>query len=297
MNFNQSNFDQLWQIIQNHHEHHASILSTNTELKNTVIRGEKSHSMLHLMTADHQSLGRGQHGRSWVSGEGAVFLSLYVPMQSQTQDFGVNQLSGLIALLVGFYLIKMPIITQMNQIRQTMNLPKIGVKWANDLGVFDEDSQRFWKLAGILIEPVFIAKNDHRSLVGLVFGVGMNVQHAPIIQSGTYQATSLNTLWSQSLGTLPSAQDLYQPICKAICRAIFHHHQLLTFQKPATCFINQFNQMHLLTDRQVEIFTQNDETSGHLSGKCLGIDERGALLVQNEQGMQTIFAGTAKIMV
>ena len=185
----------------------------------------------------------------------------------------------------------------MNQIRQTMSLPKIGVKWANDLGVFDEDSQSFWKLAGILIEPVFIAKNNHRSLVGLVFGVGMNVQHAPIIQSGTYQATSLNTLWSQSLGTLPSAQDLYQPICQAICRAIFHHHQLLTFQKPATCFINQFSQMHLLTDRQVEIFTQNDETGSRLSGKCLGIDERGALLVQNEQGIQTIFAGTAKIMV
>ena len=73
MNVNQSNFDQLWQTIQNHHEHHASILSTNTELKNTVIRGEKSHSLLHLMTADHQSLGRGQHGRSWVSSQGAVF--------------------------------------------------------------------------------------------------------------------------------------------------------------------------------------------------------------------------------
>ena len=54
--------------------------------------------------------------------------------------------------------------------------------------------------------------------------------------------------------------------------------------------------MHLLTDRQVEIFTQNDDTGNRLSGKCLGIDERGALLVQNEQGIQTIFAGTAKMM-
>ena len=58
------------------------------------------------------------------------------------------------------------------------------------------------------------------------------------------------------IGALPSAQDLYQPICQAICRAIFHHYQLMTSQKTATGFINQFNQMHLLTDRQVEIFTK-----------------------------------------
>ena len=64
----------------------------------------------------------------------------------------------------------------------------------------------------------------------------MNVQHAPIIQSGTYQATSLNMLWYPSLGALPSAQDLYQPICQAICRAIFHHHQLMTSQKNSNWF-------------------------------------------------------------
>ena len=51
-------------------------------------------------------------------------------MQSQTQDFGINQLSGLISLLVGFYFDKNANYNTDESNPTDDDLPKIGVKWA-----------------------------------------------------------------------------------------------------------------------------------------------------------------------
>ncbi|MFO1383787.1 MAG: hypothetical protein U1E91_02295 [Moraxella sp.] len=67
----------------------------------------------HLLTADTQSGGRGQHGRTWQSPLGNVYLSLYVPTQAYAwqQNLCLSyRLDGRLSLCVGYQLSQIPII-------------------------------------------------------------------------------------------------------------------------------------------------------------------------------------------
>ena len=177
------------------HRHLASSGSTNSELIAALQNGRLNAAEMHLLTAETQSAGRGQHGRSWQSPRGNVYLSLYHPVHMP--------ISGLLSLIIGVELAKMPVIQVLNEQLRAQGLATIGVKWANDLGFYSKQySQQhsfqkqsepksndaalkplestkqtlpFHKLAGILIEPV----TKSGKLVGVVMGVGLNVQATP----------------------------------------------------------------------------------------------------------------------
>lgn len=89
------------------HRHLASSGSTNSELIASVQNGTLNVADTHLLTAETQSAGRGQHGRSWQSPHGNVYLSLYHPMHLP--------ISGLLSLIIGVELVKMPVIQTLNE--------------------------------------------------------------------------------------------------------------------------------------------------------------------------------------
>ncbi|VEG12881.1 biotin--[acetyl-CoA-carboxylase] ligase [Moraxella cuniculi] len=288
-----SDFDDLWQQICQNHHHKPLTDSTNTQLIDAVVEGRVDNDKFVLFTADSQSAGRGQHGRSWLSGRGNVFLSLYVPMHTRHARFGLGRLTGLLSLLVGFYLANLPVIEQINHERTKEHLPLIGVKWANDVGFYDDNRQLFQKLAGILIEPVF-AKQPV-ALTGVVIGIGLNVANSPVIADGLYQAASMADIWQSSLGKLPQAHEWYQPICHGIYQAIMHHNRLCDGSQARADFVRQFNRCHVLTNRQIAIYVRDDMTTVHQAGRCLGIDEQGALLIDTTDGVQAVFAGMVQL--
>lgn len=270
------------------HTHFDTTDSTNTQLIHAITDSTHPHTAPHLYTANHQTAGRGQHGRTWVSGADNVFLSLYVPI-GQGQ-FELHQLSGLLSLAVGFELSHLTVIQTINQTRKTENLPPIGVKWANDVGFYDDKAGFFKKLAGILIEPVF-KKLDKNTLVGVVIGVGLNVHNSPVIKDGLYQATCLKEL--SDIKT--TAQDLYIPMTNAIFQAIEicnHCKEPMYLQN----FIDKFNANHLLTDKFIHIFMQNNMTDIYAKGRCIGIGNQGELLLNDNGDIKPIFAGMAKIV-
>lgn len=271
------------------HTHFDITDSTNTQLIHAVTNGTYPHTIPHLYTASHQTAGRGQHGRTWVSGADNVFLSLYVPMGQGAYE--LHTLSGLFSLVIGFHLVNMPIIQTINAHRQTNGLPPIGVKWANDMGFYDDKTGIFRKLAGILIEPVFKKLNDKNTLVGVVVGVGLNVNNSPMIKDGLYQATCLNEL--SDINTY--AQDLYIPMTNAILEAIqiCNHCKKPIFLQN---FIKKFNADHLLTNKLIHIFIQNNMTDIYAKGKCIGIGGAGELLLNDGGDIKPIFAGMAKIV-
>lgn len=271
------------------HTHFDITDSTNTQLIHAVTNGTYPHTIPHLYTASHQTAGRGQHGRTWVSGADNVFLSLYVPMGQGAYE--LHTLSGLFSLVIGFHLVNMPIIQTINAHRQTNGLPPIGVKWANDMGFYDDKTGIFRKLAGILIEPVFKKLNDKNTLVGVVVGVGLNVNNSPMIKDGLYQATCLNEL--SDINTY--AQDLYIPMTNTILEAIqiCNHCKKPIFLQN---FIKKFNADHLLTNKLIHIFIQNNMTDIYAKGKCIGIGSAGELLLNDGGDIKPIFAGMAKIV-
>lgn len=271
------------------HTHFDITDSTNTQLIHAITNGTHPHTTPHLYTASHQTAGRGQHGRTWVSGADNVFLSLYVPMGQGAYE--LHTLSGLLSLVIGFHLVNMPIIQTINAHRQTNGLPPIGVKWANDMGFYDDKTGIFRKLAGILIEPVFKKLNDKNTLVGVVVGVGLNVNNSPMIKDGLYQATCLNEL--SDINTY--AQDLYIPMTNTILEAIqiCNHCKKPIFLQN---FIKKFNADHLLTNKLIHIFIQNNMTGIYAKGKCIGIGSAGELLLNDGGDIKPIFAGMAKIV-
>ncbi len=140
-----------WQI-----EHHTHLDSTNRLAAERVLqRWQQNQSAEGLViTADTQSAGRGQHGRSWMSPPGGLYLSAIIERLPQN-------LRDKLALLAG--------VAAAEGMRRFTDIP-IGLRWPNDLMLKDK------KLGGILCESVVMGDR----WAGII-GIGLNI-NTPIDQ-------------------------------------------------------------------------------------------------------------------
>jgi len=289
------------------HTHLSSTHSTNSQLIEWMVLSYQDQSPTdhnrphfsrpHLLTADTQSSGRGQHGRTWQSPLGNVYLSLYVPTQAyawQQNPCLSYRLDGRLSLCVGYQLSQIPIIEAINQTRLAKHLPTIGVKWVNDVGFYqpqDNLPEQFQKLSGILIEPVNVAGH----MLGVVVGVGVNIAHAPVLTEQTqeglnYQAVSLQDLTKQRL----QPRDFYQLVSDAIANAIGQFNQLQAAEASQQ-FIHDFAQRDVLKNKHLQIHNALSEQS--ITGIAAGIDAQGCLLIEKADGStQTIWTGTIQVL-
>lgn len=272
------------------HTHLATTHSTNSELidwmiksfKSEVIQNKPHFSQPYLFTANSQTSGRGQHGRTWQSPLGNVYLSLYIP----TAKFAENDISqlkqrldGRLSLCVGY---------QLSQMAEITSLEKIGVKWVNDIGFYKDDI--FQKLSGILIEPVSL----ENQLLGVVVGVGMNISSTPTLTAQTqeglnYQAVSLQDLVKKEL----TASDFYPPISQAILQAV---EQFNGFNEPSNVaeFLQNFQQIDILLGKNLQITLP---TQDKIIGTAHGIDSNGCLQLLQEDGtIMPIWTGTIQVL-
>ncbi len=124
-----------------------------------------------LIIADQQTSGRGRQGRAWVSPFGNFYGSyLYRNM------FDAAQL-GWLSLAVGVSVIEALKSCSLFNKNKIESNKAWQLKWPNDILLHGK------KLAGLLIE---------REGDALIIGLGVNLQHAPPITDGRYQAISLN---------------------------------------------------------------------------------------------------------
>lgn len=300
----------LTHLPELNHRHLSSSVSTNSELIIAVQDGTLNAHEMHLLTAETQSAGRGQHGRSWQSPRGNVYLSLYYPVHMP--------ISGLLSLIIGIELAKMPVIQTLNEQLANQGLTPIGVKWANDLGFYQPLSEadeavsgtqiiQFSKLAGILIEPVTQAGK----LVGVVMGVGLNVQATPKLTAQTcegmsYQAISLQDIYgmlaSDNANSLPTLQTLYQQISEALLAAMtrFEHFDI---ERPTghtyylDSFLQEFATMDALAGRCLRISQEHNGQTEILTGYACGIDTHGCLQLRQDNGnISALFTGRIDVI-
>ncbi len=274
------------------HTHLSSTHSTNSQLIERICQNFEQRNNLfdyrqpHLLTADTQTGGRGQHGRIWQSPIGNVYLSLYLPsaeFSDNTDDVLKQRLDGRLSLCVGYQLSQIPVIA---------SLQTIGVKWVNDIGFYqDVDAkQQFQKLAGILIEPVTI----EGKLLGVVIGVGMNIGFAPTLTTHTqaglnYQAFCLQDVSQEKL----HVYEFYLPIQTAILQAVEQFNGFNASCKVAE-FVQKFSQVDILLGKNLQITLPTSEI---IMGKAQGIDGNGSLqILQNDGTMARVWTGTLQVI-
>ena len=289
------------------HQHLAVTASTNTQLIEAIKAARLDASIQHLFTASAQSAGRGQRGRQWQSPNGNVYLSLYLPMSLP--------LTGLLSLIVGHELALMPVIQEINQLRMQQNLPKIGVKWANDLGFYGNQSVSeetgdgsaitpliFHKLSGILIEPVW----QGGAMLGCVIGVGLNVVTTPLLTTQTregmsYQAVSLKDLYlnadSQSISAIPALSTLYEQIAQSLLNAHQRFVDIVTAPDTIHEFLTAFAQVDALSGKRMQVTRQIQGSEEVLTGYASGIDCHGCLQLRlDDATLIPLFTGRIDVL-
>lgn len=294
------------------HHHLAVCGSTNDVLMQNLTEHKVDNAQPYLLTASMQTSGRGQRNRTWQSPIGNIYLSLYHPLPTA--------ISGLLSLVVGFHITRLPILQQLNRQRHALSLPKIGVKWANDIGYYQQDKptnpsslshKSFKKLAGILIEPVVI----EGKLTGIIIGVGINIEAAPVLCDTTkegmdYEAISLTQIIHETQqayqeqnaapgnntphspasalynnASYPTAADLYQPVSATILRAIQQFIAFADNSYSQPTFLKEYQAVNVLLGQQVQI-TQSLKSQA----VCTGIEIEkppvvtGEVLGLNEDG-------------
>lgn len=230
--------------------------STNTYLMNR-IREQQNLADGYSVVAECQTAGRGRRGRVWQSPFGShVYLSQYRIMED-----------GLAAASAMSLAIGIAVVRACNKF-VTKN---IGLKWPND--VLCEGK----KLAGILVE----AEGQSDGACHLIIGVGVNVAMPEADAKAIDQPwIDLSSLSDEDFNRNVFIAELLDQIDAVVAQ--YRVDRLDTL-------VNEWNNLNAFDQKNVRIITAQNEKLG----LCLGIDNSGALLLQNpvDGTIQKLFGG------
>jgi BirA family transcriptional regulator, biotin operon repressor / biotin---[acetyl-CoA-carboxylase] ligase len=236
-------------------EIHQTIESTNDRASRLAKDGAV-HGVTVL--ALEQTAGRGQRGRTWHSPLGGLYVSFVIrPTLSPRLAPALTVLSGL----------------ALRDAVQTLIRPKLDVKWPNDLLVA-EGPHYGKKLAGILVE----ATTDSFKIDHAIVGIGVNLDDVARPDDLRKRAVSLEELGmservlEQVLGKIAgslerrldqAAVDGLDPIARDFTRHLFKRGE------------------------KVDVNADGERISGVLNG----IAEDGALVLETQAGLRTLYRG------
>ena len=229
----------------------AETTSTNADLLDDTAAPDRS-----VLVAEHQVAGRGRLDRTWSSPPGAgltfsVLLRPQVPIPRW----------GWLPLLAGVALHEAVAATGV----------RVGLKWPNDLLAGDQ-SEPSRKAAGILAQT---------SGDAVVVGIGLNVSTAAH-ELPVESATSLLLSGGQQL-------DRTQLLAAILARLDSRYSQWVDFGGDAeACGLAAAYRAACVTLGQLVVVTG---TGDAVTGRAVGIDSAGRLLVDTDDGEQAIGAG------
>lgn len=217
--------------------------STNSYLKR--LRADQfSHGAVVL--TDNQTAGRGQYERGWISD----------PFKNLTFTIALKPEVNL-----SLTLLTLGCASAISDVLQRYCHDPIRIKWPNDIFVAD------MKIGGILTESVFMGSRIERVLIG----IGINLDQTEIKQLNSYTSCSLaelsqteftrENLLSECLQEIESMYEHWLQSNPAMIRSI--HSRLIGYGEWVKLKVYD----ELLPDTY----------------KCIGVNEKGELLMLNEQ--------------
>ena len=228
-------------------------VSTNSDARELILNGGYGDI---LITADTQTGGRGRQGKSFISPEGGLYMTL--------------------AMQCGYPISDAVSVTSCAAVAVCRAMEEVcgivcGIKWVNDIYLGGG------KLAGILVESV----NDYSRMISeyLIIGIGINIDHTPEIVDASYNAASL----------AEHGADVSRDV---LCHAIVRH--LLGIRENRFDFgryVDEYRSRSVVLGQEIT-FTH---ASRSFSGKAVGIDSRGGLMVDTPEGQITLDSGEISI--
>lgn len=212
-----------------------------------------------LVITDRQTAGRGRGSNSWWSHSGSLTFTLLLRLPTLPPDD-----IGSISLTIG-----VAICQALEKIAPTAD---IALKWPNDVYLNGK------KCVGILVECP-----SNTATLSLAIGIGMNVNN-----SFTDAAPELRETATSLIDMLEEPCDRTEVMIECLRhieqRIDDHVHRRETL-------IDQWRAYSFLTGQTVEV-----EAPGQvIGGTCIGIDEDGALLLEEDGRVQRCMAGHVRV--
>jgi BirA family transcriptional regulator, biotin operon repressor / biotin---[acetyl-CoA-carboxylase] ligase len=248
--------------------------STNDDLLARWRAGELIDPVARI--AHEQTAGKGRAGRVWhARPEDSLCFSLAYPFHCRP-----NELSGL-SLVMGLAVIHgIAQALKMDEIR----LHQLGLrlKWPNDLLLNNA------KLGGILIEG---GQANPNSPTWMIIGVGLNLRQAQLIAKDLQNQNSLGVAALDQLVTdsnvIPDHEFIWLKIIEAFEK------YLTTFtQYGFPYFKDTWLQWDAFVGQNVVI---SSAATDSIVGICSGVDDNGALLIQQRDKILAINAGDVSL--
>lgn len=237
-------------------ELHAAVDSTNAHLLAQAHAGGRHKR---LVATEWQGKGRGRRGRTWLAGlGGGLMFSLLWRFCRPA-----GELSGL-SLVVGVSLVR--------SLRE-LGLHQAAVKWPNDILVGEA------KLAGVLIELA----GDVLGPSAAVIGVGMNVLGS--------------ASWGEAVGQPITDIEAHLGVVDRnvlLVRMLQRlDEDLARFDAMGFApFRSEWESLHAHQNQAVHVLNGLGEK---IAGQAVGVDDSGALLLANEQGVQRFHSGEVSL--
>lgn len=242
---------------------HESIESTNTWALQQCKSGKK---IPFACFAEQQTQGRGRRGKHW------TMLPHSNLAMSLAWVFDISfQRMHLLPLSIALAIVKT---------LESIGLEKVQIKWPNDVYV---DSK---KISGILIEtqPIKTAladekKNEKRSAVAAVIGVGLNYDMSPAsFASSQHELTALPDLTDicrEFERQINASNPGRQLVAASLLQNITNVCQ--NFSQDAVQYLEEFRTHYdFCKNRNIEIILDNNE---RLTGVALGVNDNAELEV------------------
>ena len=211
-----------------------------------------------LITADMQHSGRGRRGKSFISPQGGLYMSLLLPTNMPiTQAMSATSCAAVA--------VRRAIFSSCGA--------DCGIKWINDLYLAGG------KLCGILAESV----NDYATMTSryLIIGVGINVNSSPTVTDSAVRAVSL-----ADCGYTVSREEL----CAKVVRELMNTYRS---RFDFSLYADEYRKHSVLLGQEIT-FTL-DGTVEH--GTAEGITDRGALSVRCKDKTVILDSGEISVRI
>jgi BirA family biotin operon repressor/biotin-[acetyl-CoA-carboxylase] ligase len=200
-----------------------------------------------VIVAEEQSEGRGRHGRNWYSPGGTgLYFSILLRPRCPQERLSLLPVAAGIGVAGGL---------------EKLGVGDVGIKWPNDVQISGR------KVAGILVESRQAADG-----MFAVAGVGLNVAGREFPPELADTATSLLL----ATGTEHSNEEVLSLMLGEIER--FYSDLCLGRNDELVSRLRRFD---VLRGRRVRV-----NAGKALTGRALGIDDEGRLIVQTEDGQE-----------